>query len=360
MVGIVAGLSKSMAMLAGKLPCKVLVVHIGMHKTGTTSIQNTLYRFDDGQTRFLSIGDFSNHSVPIFSIYSEDTSQYFPLTSQGMEHVQVEHLISQWKGQLHSELKNYRRRTLIMSGEDIGLLTDQEKTNLVSDLQKRVRSIKVIMYARSPLDFVVSAVQERIKNGNFKSIQYPIKVGYALRAGAFLSLLGKENVEIFDYGRCCYSAGGVVDHFTRVAGISAPIKSQRENLGLSAPATKILFAVNRLDLRLDRVTQNEVSRELSMIYKDAERLAHSAFEASFTVSKEDVSLLAQYDIEVEEAQASKSGVKALEHYLTDLRSIDFEPVRSWLSAKGFSTSGLDEMQLISEFCKAIAHRGVSK
>ena len=53
-------------MVTGKL-----FLHIGMHKTGSSSIQFSLNGFENESIRYAKLG-FENHSVPIYTAFSED------------------------------------------------------------------------------------------------------------------------------------------------------------------------------------------------------------------------------------------------------------------------------------------------
>ena len=44
-----------------------VILHIGVHKTGTSSIQNALHRFDDGGTFYAQLGN-NNHSAVMHAI----------------------------------------------------------------------------------------------------------------------------------------------------------------------------------------------------------------------------------------------------------------------------------------------------
>jgi len=55
---------------------KEVILHIGQHKTGSTSIQFNLQDFDDGKSRYAQLGH-PNHSVPLFTFYSHQRYRYY-------------------------------------------------------------------------------------------------------------------------------------------------------------------------------------------------------------------------------------------------------------------------------------------
>ncbi len=47
--------------------CRV-ILHLGSHKTGSTSIQSALKRFDNGKIAYANLGN-ANHSAPLFTAF---------------------------------------------------------------------------------------------------------------------------------------------------------------------------------------------------------------------------------------------------------------------------------------------------
>ena len=51
---------------------RTLFLHIGMHKTGTTSIQNTLAKYlNTGPFVYADMSPYDNHSVAVYTLFSE-------------------------------------------------------------------------------------------------------------------------------------------------------------------------------------------------------------------------------------------------------------------------------------------------
>jgi hypothetical protein len=49
-----------------------VILHIGMQRTGSSSIQKTLAGFYDGRTRYARLGFLPNHSLAMMHIFSTD------------------------------------------------------------------------------------------------------------------------------------------------------------------------------------------------------------------------------------------------------------------------------------------------
>lgn len=152
---------------------KRIVLHVGMHKTGTTSIQNTLYanRFDlyrEGVVypEFSDTG--SNHSVALFSLYCEQPDQYHMNIKTGRSNrssLETFHKATIAEFQRISLLPEGHK--LVLSGEDLSVLSHASLTALRTDLKTWFPNaeISVVCSVRSPKTYWTSAVMEYVKNG---------------------------------------------------------------------------------------------------------------------------------------------------------------------------------------------------
>ena len=52
-----------------------VLIHIGMHKTGSTSIQASIKDYNDGVSAYASLGD-ENHSVLIYTGFDANYQSY--------------------------------------------------------------------------------------------------------------------------------------------------------------------------------------------------------------------------------------------------------------------------------------------
>ena len=52
-----------------------VIIHIGLHKTGSTSIQKALYGYQDVSTRYACFKE-ANHSIPMFTIFSKNPKSH--------------------------------------------------------------------------------------------------------------------------------------------------------------------------------------------------------------------------------------------------------------------------------------------
>ena len=58
---------------------KEIIIHIGMHKTGSSSIQQTLHKYmNDKRFTYVDLGH-ANHSRQISSLFEKNISSFFKL-----------------------------------------------------------------------------------------------------------------------------------------------------------------------------------------------------------------------------------------------------------------------------------------
>lgn len=221
---------------------KRVILHIGMHKTGTTAIQKAL----EGQTvdgvGYAKLG-YANHSVPLMTIF-QDAPYYFwqrvGVAGPGM--VSRKHVFT---STLEAELERDDIDTLLLSGEDIGWLSTPEKSALITFFEERGHWLDVLCLTRQPVEFAASALQQRIQGGLRNLTE--IHPRYVDRLKFFRDSLGLERLTVVDYASVCEDYGDVVRGFCSLAGLPflAPEALQR-NRALSSDATRVIFRLNQL------------------------------------------------------------------------------------------------------------------
>ena len=225
---------------------KKVVLHIGMHKTGTTAIQKALYGQTVDGVGYANLGH-ANHSVPLMTIFQDAPYYYWERVG-----VTGEEVISRKLGfisMLEAQLDRRDIDTLVLSGEDLGWLSDLEKAALVDFFEERGHSVRVVCLTRHPAEFAKSALQQRIQGGLRDVAE--IHPRYVDRLRFFLSRLGRECLTIADYTSLCENFGDVVTGFNSLADLPfvAPTFVRR-NKALSAEAIRVIFRLNQLTREL--------------------------------------------------------------------------------------------------------------
>ena len=151
---------------------KAIYLHLGLHKTATTSFQATCASNGDELLRqgFLyplftcgvsDIAPFDNHSIPLFSLFTKNPERYPVNIRLGLNNLdQIHHSYhEQLQAVLHSP------KDLILSAEDISSLEIDEIHQLMVYLKKSGRDIHPIAAVRHPYTYHCSQLQQQIKDG---------------------------------------------------------------------------------------------------------------------------------------------------------------------------------------------------
>ena len=146
-----------------------IYLHIGLHKTGTSTLQEYLFSRRD---RLLEQAGVyypalqANLSRPLSSLFHDNPAAY----SQNVLHgVDTAEKVAEQNSRLQRELdREFERCTvsrMLMSGEDVCLLSDEALSRLASWLQQRCDAFTVVCVLRDPTGWSTSAAQSRIRGG---------------------------------------------------------------------------------------------------------------------------------------------------------------------------------------------------
>ncbi|MBY6152761.1 hypothetical protein KUV47_06025 [Vannielia litorea] len=222
---------------------KEVLLHIGTHKTGSTTIQHAMKGYDDGVTRSARF-EHSNHSIPMFTIFSKQRNSYHVWRNQGLTAVQVEERRKSYLAQLRSDLADESRDRLIISGEDMTSLQPEDIHDMLDFIAAEGVAIKALVYVRSPTSMVASSVQQRIKSGHLLE---KFQVNYRRKIEPYVESLSKEAVEVRDFDTLVATGKDLVEDFSEVAGIKlTSVPALNESLSL--PGLALTLRLNRIPL----------------------------------------------------------------------------------------------------------------
>ena len=153
---------------------KIFYLHIGLHKTASTSFQSTCRRNSQELKKSgITFPSFNceaanmtevRHEAPLKSLFSENPKKYYLNQKWGV----VEKILqvnSSYEYQLEKylEISNH----LLLSGEGISKFNEKEMTKLIQRVEKYNYEIKVVALVRNPYLTVCSSIQEVIKSGSY-------------------------------------------------------------------------------------------------------------------------------------------------------------------------------------------------
>jgi hypothetical protein len=240
------------------LPC---LLHVGQSKTGTTSIQATLFReLDDPGFVLISLDSFfGNQTLAGAFLPEPEAGKSFFL--QRVPAKRLEARKASARNWLDSGLRVARRRGAIpiLSAEVVaGLFSEPAMQDLRNFLIERGFSPRVIAYLRPPLDWIESGVQQLTRCGRTNLWSLTMDKLSGCDPWGMVERLdrvfGRENVELHLFNPDLFPDRCVVRHFCEQAGIPLPKKIIRENDSLNLNALRFVHASRKRECSLYSAT----------------------------------------------------------------------------------------------------------
>lgn len=217
-------------------------IHIGMHKTGSSSIQETLAKKEDlGDYYYADLGS-SNHSGKIFSVFSDSSIEKSHLKRRGLIKKEIELFIKQAKDKLIENCKKNLKLNMILSGEGILNLSLNDLKNFKKFLNLYFEEVIIVGYVRSALSYIESSFQQRVKAGisKFKlNKDYP---NYRDKFEKFDTVFGVEKVHLWKFDTKTLKKSNVVIDFCNRLSIPIQIDEvSRSNDSINREVVSLLY-----------------------------------------------------------------------------------------------------------------------
>jgi hypothetical protein len=223
---------------------KELILHVGFHKTATSSFQATCVKnrellADQGiYYPSFSLGNktINNHSAPIASLFSEHPSSLRVNVIQGHEG-EVNQVREQFEKILGSQ-----RNTLI-SGEGISMLSGNALGKLKEQIEAQGFTIRVLCSVRKPYAFTCSSFQQLVKGGilsSFVEEKVPTK---SKRVQVLKRIF--DHVEFFSFeSDCAFQGGPVAAMLDRINVELDEVEYVNTNEGMGNITTRLYASIN--------------------------------------------------------------------------------------------------------------------
>jgi hypothetical protein len=222
------------------------ILHIGMHKTGSTSIQFSLANFSDARMLYARLGTTPNHSLAMYTLFAAEPQKH-RLHAGRRSPEKMRAYIDGIRKDLDNAIAAARGRTLIVSGEGMCGLQAGEVQNLADELRPRFDRLTVAGYVRPPAAFMSSGFQERVKSGRFGRFELQRYYrNYRATFEKFDAAFGRDNVSLWKFDPASFPERDVVKDFC--ARLRIPLtarQSDRRNESLSREAVKLLYTYYR-------------------------------------------------------------------------------------------------------------------
>ena len=219
-----------------------LILHVGMHKTGTTSIQMSLNGLSEGGVRYMDLGS-SNHTGPISAAFAGDPKEDGNRLRMGRTPEQMAAVRRRTLERLHADFAQ-DFHTYIISGEGLVHLSQGSLDRLRDTLMKHVDRVDVFAYVRDPVGYSTSAFQERTKGGY--AGHELTRADYRLKFAPMMHTFGRDHVTLKEFARPALRDGSAVVDFCHLWGIPFdPKREVRSNESLSEPTVRLVHLFNQ-------------------------------------------------------------------------------------------------------------------
>ncbi|WP_413694093.1 hypothetical protein [Psychromonas sp. KJ10-2] len=207
-----------------------IILHVGLHKTGTTSLQNYFGKNRDKlklqgiSYPKLKVKEFTpnNHSWPIRNLIMSHPHKYHLNIANNILKNDLKEVINSIDKQF-VKLGSTVESTLLLSGEGISTLKTKELSRLNEKLQcisTEKATIEVHYFTRNPTDYVSSVIQQRLKGGTTEGI---ILSGLSkvsplrrfMNHGAFERAFNDVTIIEHCYEDACTFPGGLEAYFAK-------------------------------------------------------------------------------------------------------------------------------------------------
>jgi hypothetical protein len=201
---------------------KTAILHAGLHKTGTTSIQESLNGYDDGDIAYAKLGK-KNHSNFLQTLFLKN-NHFNHWTNLGLSAAEHKELVSVYWNTLNKQLLK-RHSRIIFSGEELSALDTEALARLKRHFNAHQRDVAVFVFVREPLGMTASLMQEMVKWGSLLQNESTDgdAINYLLseRVGNLLKVFGNDATHILHYEDALSNKypRGVVDYFAEALGI---------------------------------------------------------------------------------------------------------------------------------------------
>lgn len=225
---------------------KRIWIHIGMPKTGTTSVQSYLAknRTQPGW-QYIALGSSPDMNREMHAMFGTKPHRWYWFAKRGDSPEQIAELGAKLRKQFAEAIRNCREENILVSSEALSLIEKPGIVALRDFLSGLCDEIRIIAYVRPPVGFMVSFFQQRLKNGgtNFDLGQVPPT--YRNRFEKFDAVFGRENVILKKFEPSRFPNHCFVAEFCQQLGMPVPSEIVRVNESLSREACGILYAYRK-------------------------------------------------------------------------------------------------------------------
>lgn len=221
---------------------KRAIIHCGMHKTGSTSIQQSLARLRTDTLAFADLGG-PNHSEAIATLFLPDPETYNGHRLKGHSRRKVLELRKTWQAQFDAEMAG-PQDDVIISAESLSTLPEVAVQAMYDAVHAAGRTPEFYAYVRDPIGYAASMFQQMLKSTpENRTVVFP---RYRPAFQKFLDVAGPGGITLWPFSPSEFPAKSVVQDFaTRLDFLDICPPEKRSNDSLSETAAKLVYTFNK-------------------------------------------------------------------------------------------------------------------
>ena len=277
---------------------KKLIIHIGMNKTGTSSIQETLYNSSDylKENGLAYPKNLHHHNITFYSLFLPD-GQYSRLWRSRFIHEDNQREKDKYLGMWQRLFEKTNFACYIVSSEFLMNYSEGSLRKCAVFLKKYVQDIKVVAYVRHPDAYIISEVQQSAKRGgNDDDLSQRLKTSKNYYNTAFLQKwireFGEDNVVVRPFEGKLFKNGDLIDDFFEAAGLdqidTRELDKARTNEAIGMNAVKFLSQYNEI---YPRFKNEKINRERAIVmeysYQPFAKIADQKFDFELKYTSEE-------------------------------------------------------------------------
>ncbi len=226
---------------------RTCILHIGLTKTGSTTIQEFLFKHMDDERFHYAHADQPNVGQALFYAFAGDHSLADPFNVENYSEERLQSMGADIREKLLHHFRSHPNKNMIISAEGMSVLKPEAIAALMDFLKPHFSLIEVVGYVRNPKSHMESSFQQRLKNTFDSKINVRVfSPKYRFLLEKFDHFVERENVHIWPFDAKIFPEGDVVMHFCKQLGIRPPAsKVTVQNQSLSRNAISLLYTHRR-------------------------------------------------------------------------------------------------------------------
>jgi len=218
-----------------------LIIHAGMHKTGSTAIQYWLHR-----TKLPGVHYFkwrnANHSDLFVLLFEENPQDHPAFARPGYTREQAMKDRAAQKARIRRQIEGSRKALFVFSAERVSTAPKAAVRNMHAFFSPLFADIQVHVYVRKPSGFMTSMFQQHLKTGRIKLSFGELWPSYRRRLGRLIKIFGRRNVHLRSYDQMVENGREIVGDFADWTGIPAAAPGNIVlNWSMSATGMALLY-----------------------------------------------------------------------------------------------------------------------